>query len=211
MSRLPSRRRYHQLLFVLFLCFLLFILCPAAEVIVATMKNWVKVQSNEEQEHRLVASHQPVTWGQRAQGDLLHQVSFHLKNPHEKEMEDLLKKVSDPSNPQYGQYLTRDQVQDMTRNPDGERMLEGYLQTLGISVSKKGSSAMYATAPLSTWEQFFNTQFYQVTSADVTAIRAHDISLPHDLAHHVAMVGNVVDLPTAVRRGPIIRPAAPHV
>lgn len=174
---------------------------------------WVHMESNEPQETRLRESGHPVTWIGRASPETMHECTFHLKNPRQADLEALVLQISDPKSPMYGKHMTKDQVQEMTRNVEGEHALELFLQNIGATITKKMTSAITATAPVSVWEQAFHTELHRIQSPAINheLVRARDYSLPKEVAPFVQLITNLIDLPVPVHRGPRLnRPIGPR-
>jgi subtilase family serine protease len=107
----------------------------------------------------------------------------------------------------YGKHLTKQQVDEMTKNVEGGAVLEQYLTSLRISVIKNAGHVVEATAPISTWERAFHTEFFEVEVAWAPGQilhRAKAFSLPENVAQHVSAVMNTVQIPPLMRHGPVL-------
>ena len=133
-----------------------------------------------------------------------HDVVFAIKQKNIPEMKDLLMKVSDPDSSEYGKYLNRRQVAEMSSNPEATQSIIEHLQRIGAEVIHKVKYGEYITAraPLSTWEEMFSTEFhsYERRENGKVIIRAMHYSLPEHLKDHVAAVFNTVQFPVVRKR-----------
>ena len=141
--------------------------------------------------------------------DRSHKVVFALKQKNLQRVDSILDDVSDPTSANYGKYLTRDEVAQITMNTDATTFVVNYLNNIGVSSVKASTYGEYiaATAPVSFWETFFETEFVTVgptfgpkfrnnePAPDATAVRAVQYSLPEFLVEHVLTVLNTVQTP----------------
>lgn len=166
--------------------------------------NWVKMEDMKES-HLDQAG---VLWGGRVARDTEHTCVFYIKNPRQEELTRMANDIADPNSPNYGKHLTKQQVDEMSRNPEGEAAIESFLTSHGARIDKKTSSTIVATAPISAWEAMMNTEFFEVESPAAgpgqTLQRARTYSLPDTVAPHVNMVTNTVQMPVRISRGPIM-------
>lgn len=168
----------------------------------AAHTRWVQMESmSEAQEHFPGAQ-----WAGRTDGSLPHTCTFYIKNPRQAEFQQLAEQIATPGSAMYGKHLTKEQVDDMTRNDAGMAIVDDYLRSVGAVVGKRTSSSIEATAPISVWEAALHTEFRDVTvpASTHTLHRATAFSLPEGVAEHVNMVQNTVQLPAQMRPGPII-------
>lgn len=165
--------------------------------------HWTHMESVSETQER----HLHPQWSTRSVGSIQHTVTFYLINPRHDEFQKLAEEIADPSSPMYGKHLTKQQVDEMVGNPAGMAIVEEYLHSLGATIDKKTVSSIEATAPISTWERAFNTEFHDVTVPhlpDRVLYRAKTYSLPQRVAQHVQMVMNTVQLPAPMHGGPVV-------
>jgi len=138
--------------------------------------------------------------GARASTDTAHEVVFAVKQQNLDLLEKTLMDVSNPQSPKYGQYLSREAVANMTANPVATDRIVTFLNGIGAKVTRKTRYGEYisATAPVSTWENVFQTQFQTFKhrySSKEPVIRASQYSLPVELTNFVETVFNTVQLP----------------
>ncbi len=145
--------------------------------------------------------------GAKVDGKTQHQVVFAVKQRNLDLLEKTLFEVSDPTNPKYGKYLTREQVGAMTANREATLKIQRFLNEHGATVIKTTPYGEYitVTAPVSTWSEIFGTTFHYFHHEDPTAqpvIRAMEYSLPQELAAEVEGVFNTVQLPPQMTSRP---------
>jgi hypothetical protein len=164
-----------------------------------------------------------VTKTVRAAAEAPHDLVFAVKPLNMDQLEAHLLDVSDPTSPRYGQHKTRGEVDDMTRNRDGQRAVLAHLRSVpGIVVMDKTRNGEYivARAAVGVWEAYLDTTFHvyehtrpvKNTPAAASAgsllrgaatpstttrkiIRCEQYSLPAALHPHVAHVFNTVQMP----------------
>lgn len=145
-------------------------------------------------------------WNGRADPSALHQCKIYLKSKNMEKLENRLKQSSNPHSSSYGQHMTKQEVDELTKDEEGHDVVNSYLDDKGIQVIKTGTDYITAEAAVSTWESALNTEFFVVHKEgkpiDRRLVRCHEYSLPERVAAHVAMVTNTVQLPVEISRGP---------
>ena len=144
--------------------------------------------------------------GGRLHNDHVHEVIFMI---HQRDMEDLkriLDDVSDPLSRNYGKHMTREQVVEMTANPEGRDATVAYLHAMGATVVSETLSGEYITAAasISVWEEVLQTEFFtfhqtQLDGKVLSMVRAEGYSIPFELHPHVMHVLHTVDMPLATQ------------
>ena len=144
--------------------------------------------------------------GARLLDDHTHEVIFMV---HQRNMDDLkriLDDVSDPLSKNYGRHMTRDQVVEMTANPEGRDAIIAYLHSKGATVVSETLYGEYITAAasISLWEKEFQTEFFmfhqtQLDGRVLSMVRAESYSIPFELHPHVMHVLHTVDMPLATQ------------
>ena len=144
--------------------------------------------------------------GGRLHNDHVHEVIFMV---HQKNMEDLkriLDDVSDPLSRNYGKHMTREQVVEMTANPEGRDATVAYLHSMGATVVSETLCGEYITAAasISVWEEVLQTEFFtfhqtQLDGKVLSMVRAEGYSIPFELHPHVMHVLHTVDMPLSTR------------
>eukprot|EP01040_Poterioochromonas_malhamensis_P001127 gene1128-1196_t len=139
-----------------------------------------------------------------------HEVIFAIKPKNIDKLEQTLKEVSDPNHENYGKYLTRDQIAELTRNEEGNKIVKEYVKSLNLSVQKESEYGDFitVTAPLSSWQTHLKTNFFEFKHDSLgTVHRAESpYELPDHVHQHVVDLFNVNDLPVEVFGGPVKDP-----
>jgi subtilase family serine protease len=186
---------------------------------------WVEMETSSRQKF---VGFEPA-FGSEANKNELHTVSFHLKGRNNDVLEQKLSEISDPKHPNYGKHLTRDEIRALTTDQEGAAKILSYVDSLrshtenpeSIKVVKQQDSAISVEASIGTWEQAFNTVFYQVTIPSTrpgdaendgqrVILRSKTYSLPSDLAQHVSMVEGTTQIPVEMHKKPIISHRVHH-
>eukprot|EP01034_Spumella_vulgaris_P026655 gene26655-33268_t len=116
--------------------------------------------------------------------------------------------MSTPGSPKYQQWMTFQEVGDLTSNPEGAAAIRSWLTASGVSVSWESAHKDYlkATAPISVWETMLNTKFSYWTDTSLVGhkqqnklwVRAKEYSIPEELEQHVHTLFNTVHPPPVV-------------
>ena len=141
--------------------------------------------------------------GERVQHDHVHKVIFAIKQRNIDELTRVLNDVSNPLSPNYGQHWTKQEVADLTSNPESRDAVVSYLHLHGASVISETLSDEYiaANAPTAVWEEMFNTQFFTFHKTHHNdqrvekVVRAEKYWVPRELDFHVDSVMNIVEMP----------------
>lgn len=168
-------------------------------VVIFAMMDWVKMSEVNQQ----VPLASRVIWGKKADDTINHECTFYLKNPHKQELEDLLLKISDPKNEMYGKHLTKSQIDEMSKNEEGEKAVLNYLHSIGdIHVEKVATSHIKAISTIANWEKVFNTEYFEVQMPEDSQIyyRCKTYYLPTEVAQYVSTVTGTDQLPVRVKR-----------
>lgn len=128
-----------------------------------------------------------------------HTVVFAVKQRNMEEMERVLLDVSNPRSPNYGKHWSRKQVVQLTGNEEASHKIETFLTKHGAKVTEKTKFGdyIYATAPISVWENLFACEFhwFKMDYIDKHIARTSHYSLPTDLHASVHAVFNTVQFP----------------
>jgi subtilase family serine protease len=76
-------------------------------------------------------------------------------------LEQILSDISDPNSPNYGKYLSKAQVEDLTANKKGKLIVENYLISSGVNISKSSSDYITGDANITVWESILNNEFFE--------------------------------------------------
>ena len=127
-------------------------------------------------------------------------VVFAIKQLNTELLSDLLLKISDPNNDDVNKYLSREEVADLTANPEATKRIQTYLKKNGLQVLSTTLYGEYITASgtISLWEEIFSTKFYtfqHFEDKEDRIIRSRKYHLHHSIASDISTVFNVIDLP----------------
>ncbi len=176
---------------------------------VVMLMNFITALQTKFIEKSLYHLRQDYKLGAKASDEQYHEDVFAVKQRNLDKLETILYEVSNPKNEKYGQYLTRQQIADLTANTEATAAITKFLLANGATITKKTKYGEYisARAKVSLWEKVFATEFYefQHESADTkkAVLRALEYSLPVELVEHVEGVFNTVQLPSVDAIQPI--------
>jgi tripeptidyl-peptidase-1 len=136
-----------------------------------------------------------------------HEVVFAIRQMNEIEVDKILVQVSDPDSPEYGKYMSRAQVAELTTNEASTEAVISYLKSNGISKVRPTAFGEYisATTTIGHWEELLHGRFVTVsllTSAVIKtkslpmAYRMLEYTLPEALSEHVVTIFNTIQTPT---------------
>lgn len=129
------------------------------------------------------------------------------------ELTNILHDVSDPKSDNYGNYLTKQEVVNLTSNPVANRKIREYVEKSGATFTHEtdGGDFVFATGPIKIWEEMFDTEFFvfhhmrSENEPPRKIVRAEEYSVPIDLHEYVASVLHTVDMPM-MYKGPVRNP-----
>ena len=178
--------------FVYFSCILVLFLCESFKA----KKIWLHKESIK------LLHRYDLSQGKRAVKDLYHTVVFVRKQKNLDKLESILHAVSDPDSPEYGNYLTKENVAKITGDPEAVTEIVNYLKKNGVTNTTVSTYGDYisADAPIKTWETVLKCEFYEfrhkVANSPPPFVRSLKYFLHHSLADHVDAVLNTVQLPS---------------
>lgn len=139
--------------------------------------------------------------GSRIHNSMEHQVVFVIKQSNMEELTRILHDVSDPMSRNYGQHLSKFEIDEMTSNVESRSILESYLAKSGALVTSETLRGEYVTASaaISVWEKMFDTEFYTFHQTQQDGrinkiVRAEKYSIPKDLEPHIESVFNTIQI-----------------
>eukprot|EP01040_Poterioochromonas_malhamensis_P007736 gene7736-8354_t len=139
-----------------------------------------------------------------------HEVIIAIKPNNLDKLKQVLKEVSDSKHENYGKYFTRDQIAELTRNEEGNKIVKEYLTSLNLSIQQESEYGDFLTviAPLSSWQTHLKTNFFEFRHDSLgTVYRAESpYELPDHVHQHVVDLFNINDLPVEVFGSPIKYP-----
>ncbi|KAJ7033466.1 subtilisin-like protein [Mycena alexandri] len=108
-------------------------------------------------------------------------------------LESLLRNISDPTHASYGQHLSKDQVQTLSKPSDETlELVDGWLATHNATSVKWSASrdSVSAVVPLSAAEDMLSTRFgvFEHAKSGKQVVRTLSYSLPLDLIPHIKFV-----------------------
>lgn len=152
----------------------------------------------------------------RVEQDYIHEVMFAIKQKNMDKLTDILHDVSDPQSPNYGQHWTREEVANLTSNPEAHDALISYLHSNGASVLSESLAGEYikVKAPVRVWEKMFNTKFFLFDKTHLgkiigSVVRSEELWIPKELDIHIACVLNTIDLPFRSTQRPSVKKLSP--
>jgi tripeptidyl-peptidase I len=147
-------------------------------------------------------SHPDVVKGDRVSQSKTHDVIFVVQQKNMDQLERILHEVSDPSHSNYGNHMTRKEIDDLTSDPESRDEVISYLRAAGVTVLPDALSGecILARAEINLWERILHTEFYtySLLSTDDIFVRADEYSIPVGLDKYVESVLNTVQFPHAV-------------
>ena len=149
---------------------------------------------------------------ERVAHDHVHEVVFAVQQKNEASLVQLLHEVSDPDSPFYGQHKSRIEIEEIASNPLSKIFLLNYLQDSGATIISESLFGEYITAqaPVSLWEEMFQTDFYKFHHSSeeeedvVEIIRAEKYSVPSVLHEHVTSVFQTIQMRQSKWGRPVI-------
>ena len=132
----------------------------------------------------------------------IHEIVIVVQQRNMEHLTRIMHDVSDPFSPNYGQYISGEQVAAMTMNPEGRDAIVSYLITHGAAVTSETLSGDYITAqaPITVWEKILDTEFFtfhqrQFDRSVEEIVRAEKYSIPIELDEHIDCVLNTIEIP----------------
>jgi tripeptidyl-peptidase-1 len=141
---------------------------------------------------------------QRANRNALHEVMFSVNHNNIDKLEKELYKVADPKSPSFRNHWSLGQVEDFTRNEASTKAVRDYFEANGImeatDKAKSGDLYLYATAPLSKWEELLGAEFHEYIDANTgkKIVRSIKMTIPEGLAGHIFHVSKVTSFPALI-------------
>lgn len=150
----------------------------------------------------LLSSRSDLHKGGQPDDNYLHEVIFVIQSRNVDELTRIVDDVSDPESTNYGHHMTREQVAELTSNPESSAAVSAYLHANGATVTSVtlGEEFVTAQAPISVWERLLKTRFYVMKQThrngeSTEVVRAEEYWLPKEIHPHVTCVMNTVEMP----------------
>jgi len=141
----------------------------------------------------------------------IHELVFAVQQSNLAELEDQVLKRSTPGNPQYQQWMSFNEVGDLTANKAGSAAVRKWLIDSNVKITSTTLRGDFirAEAPISVWNSLLNADFYQYEdkvkpkSAKMGRFmhRATEYSLPSSVRPHLAAVFNTIQTPPVLHPG----------
>ena len=151
----------------------------------------------------------------RAASEQNHDVIFVVRQRNREELEHILAEISDPSRPNYGAYMSREEIADLTMDTEAHDAVMAHLEKAGAVVISETAYGEHITAraPIALWESMFDTEFYTYAHTRNDSekrpngkfVRAERYSVPVELDNHVESVFNTIQIPLIKRKLPMTR------
>lgn len=132
----------------------------------------------------------------------LHELIFVVRHKNVNQIAAILNDISNTSSQNYGHHLSKEQIDSLTSNQESRAAVVSCLLSIGASISSEIQSWEYitATAPVGSWELFFQSTFYkyyqlQHNGSKREFIRTHEYWIPKGMNDHIESVFNTIQLP----------------
>jgi tripeptidyl-peptidase I len=167
----------------------------------------------------LLSSRRDLARKDRVHHEQTHEIIFVLRQKNLDKLIRFIDDVSDPRSVNFGQHMTKEEIDTLTVIPDARTALLKYLRSNGANVTSEtflSGDYIKASAAISTWERVLNTEFYTFhrTLDDGRinrVIRAEKYWVPKELNEHVHSVLNAIDLPARQSRDLIVKEPIPEI
>ena len=144
--------------------------------------------------------------GTKSDAASTHELVFAVVQKNTEILEERLMQRSTPGTDNYQQWMSYEQVHELSCNPEGSVAVLDWLRTHDVQVTWQSTHQEYikATATIATWEDILSASFYEykdhsskaeLSHNDKTIHRAESYSLPTSVAEHVSGVFNTVQVP----------------
>jgi tripeptidyl-peptidase-1 len=111
-----------------------------------------------------------------------------------------------PGHPQYQQWFSREEIGEKVENKKGTQSVFQWLRSHNVPLidSSPYGEYIYATAPLSHWENILNTTFFKWRRMEDAneVYRCESFHLPHFVKKHISTIFHTTDLPPMVFHSP---------
>ena len=141
--------------------------------------------------------------------DAIHELVFSIQQKGLSELEHMLTDRSTPGNPFYQQWLSYDQIGEITSNLESAQEIKQWLTSNGATITWISTNSHYikAEAQISLWESLLNTKFSlwedrsRMKNKNKISNKIHraiEYSLPLHIKSHVSAVFNTVQVPPSL-------------
>ena len=149
-----------------------------------------------------------VVRGPRLHSTDIHELIFVVQRKNMDELTRILHDVSNSTSSNYGNHLSKQDISNLTSNPDSYDGIIAYLIGAGATVMSEGVSYGLITArgSINLWERMLNTEFYSYSLASdrherdsqqhvKKFMRTDRYFVPSCLDEHIASILNAIDVP----------------
>jgi len=144
--------------------------------------------------------------GMKSDAASTHELVFAVVQKNTEVLEEQLMLRSTPGTENYQQWMSYEQVHDLSSNIEGSRAVLEWLSVHDVQVTWQSTHQEYikATATIATWENVLSASFYEWTDQsqkaelshkEKTIHRAEHYSLPTSVDKHISGVFNTVQVP----------------
>lgn len=132
------------------------------------------------------------------------ELDFRLRQNNMDKVKQIVDDTSNPKSANYGKHLTKDQLNELTQNKEGQQLLHEFLRSVGANIVKETPSGIHATATALQWNAALNADFhlYRHESNGNELMRTEAYSLPEELSKEVTSVFGTVQFPPPIHGGP---------
>jgi subtilase family serine protease len=136
----------------------------------------------------------------RINGDYIHEILISIKQLNIEILERELIERSTPSSPLYQQWLTYDEIGEITNDIASSNYVENWLLNIAnvsITWTSRRHDFYKASAPISTWEKHFNSIFYKYHDYHIHNLHSSSISSSNtdDGRYNVHVLANNYTIP----------------
>jgi tripeptidyl-peptidase-1 len=155
-----------------------------------------------------------------ADPDLEHELVIAVQQQNLDVLESIVYNISSPESANYQQWLTRQEIVELTANNEAARAIEDWLRENGVKLlwSSKNKSYMKVLASISKWESLLRARFYvwkvyasiknRTTYSKI--VRSYEYSLPAIVDGHISAVFNTVQVPPLFTSSTVVLPVNSH-
>jgi tripeptidyl-peptidase I len=148
----------------------------------------------------------------RADHSHRHDATIVIKQQNMDMLLNILYDVSNTSSPNYGKYLSFDEVGALVRNDAATEAVKLWLQEKGISILKISPYGDYisCSADVKAWEAALETEFFSYHNLKVDDIHPHKVlnraksyKIPDAIEDHIHSILGIASLPPRINRSPM--------
>lgn len=156
----------------------------------------------------------------RSDSSSMHEVIVAIALKNLDVLESIVLDITNPDSSRYSQWMTTDEVHDLTRNDEAVQAVTTWLEMHNVTITWRSLSSSYmkAVANISVWESLLNTVFYDNIDTRRNSIskqtevyrRCDDYSLPAELTPHISAIFNTCQAPPFLTHHAVPKPGSSH-